>query len=89
MLDFGYMIGYLGIAFGLFVGPAQLRKLRKTKSGKDISISTYLFLCCALACYLVHAIYIQSIVFTIAQSINLVVNSVILVLLLRGRNRNA
>jgi len=86
MFDIGYCIGYLGIAFGLLVAPPQLYKLWKSKSGKDISFHTYLFLCCALVCYLLHAIYIQSIVFIIAQSVNLLTNSIILVVLAKERN---
>ena len=84
-MDIGYLIGWLGILFGLMVGPAQLYKLYKTKSANGISLATYVFLCAALVCYLLHAIYIHSLVFTIAQSINLSVNSVILFVLLKHR----
>jgi len=77
------MIGWLGVALGILVGPPQLYKIIKTKRVDGISIMTYLFLCLALICYLIHAIEIRSPVFVTAQSINLVVNSVILILLVR------
>ena len=84
-MDIGYLIGWLGILFGLMVGPAQLYKLYKTKSANGISLATYVFLCAALVCYLLHAIYISSQIFIVAQSINLVVNSIILTVLVRAR----
>jgi len=86
-LDYGYIVGVLGIITGLLVAPPQLIKILKTNSSKDVSTFTYLFLCIALVFYLLHAIYIKSIVFTIAQSINLTFNSIILVVLLKHRGR--
>jgi len=83
----GDMVGYLGILLGLFVGPPQLYKLIKTNSGRDISLATYGFLCLALVCYLWHAIHIKAPVFIIAQSLNLIVNTIILVVLIRQRSR--
>lgn len=83
----GYWIGWIGVGFGIAVPIPQLRKIIKTKSLADISVGTYIFLCCAIACYLIHAIYIGSLVFTVAQSINLTTNGVILGLLLRRRKR--
>ena len=72
------MIGWLGVCLGLMVGPPQLYMIIKSGSVKDISIYTYIFLVCALVCYLIHAISIMDVVFITAQSINLVVNSIIL-----------
>lgn len=86
-LDYGYIVGILGIITGLLVAPPQLIKMLKTNSSRDISVYTYLFLCIALVFYLLHAIYIKSIIFTIAQSLNLTFNSTILVILLRHRGR--
>lgn len=84
-MDFGYWIGFAGIGFGIAVPIPQILKIRKTGRVDGIALQTYMFLCCALACYLIHAIYIQSLVFTIAQSINLTTNSVILGILWRRR----
>lgn len=84
-MEFGYAIGWIGIAFGICVPIPQLLKIRRTGVVEGISVKTYIFLCCALVCYLAHAIYIESPVFTIAQSINLSTNSVILGILWRRR----
>jgi len=85
-MDGGYLIGWLGVLFGLMVAPPQLIKILRTGSTQGISLATYSFLCLALVCYLIHAIYIHSIVFTIAQSINLITNTAILIYLVRCRN---
>jgi len=81
-MKFGNLVGWLGVAFGLFVAPPQLIKIWQTGAVADISLCTYIFLTLALACYLWHAVYIKSKVFIVAQSINLVTNSIILVLLI-------
>lgn len=80
-----YVIGWIGVGFGLAVPIPQIIKIIRTKSLNDISKHTYIFLCCALVCYLLHAIYIKSLVFTVAQAINLTTNGVILGLLMRKR----
>ena len=81
----GYWIGWMGVAFGLLVAPPQLYKILKTRKIDGISLVTYVFLCLALLCYLIHAIYIESPVFITAQSINLVTNSAILVMLIKRK----
>lgn len=83
----GYWIGWIGVGFGLAVPIPQIIKIRRTGSLDAISLHTYIFLCCALVCYLAHAIYIHSIVFTVAQSINLTTNSIILAMLMRHKRR--
>ena len=84
-MDIGYLIGWTGVGFGLLVAPPQLVKIIRTKRTNDISLYTYAFLCLALVCYLIHAIYISAPVFIVAQSINLTTNSIILVLLIKGK----
>jgi len=80
-----YWIGWLGVAFGLLVAPAQLIKIIRTGKTDGISLVTYIALCLALLCYLLYAICIKDAVFITAQSINLSVNGAILVLLVRNR----
>ena len=83
----GYWIGWVGVAFGLLVPLPQLIKIIRTKGLNDIALGTYVLLVCCVTCYLIHAIYIQSPVFMVAQSVNLTTNSIILVLLIRHRIR--
>lgn len=81
----GYWIGWLGVVFGLLVAPPQLIKIIRTGKTDGISLMTYTFLALALTCYLIHAISIGSVVFVVAQSINLITNGVILGLLIKHR----
>lgn len=77
-------VGWLGVLLGMSVPVWQIRKLLKTKSGKDVSIATYVALICAMSCYLFEAIRIVSWVFITAQSINIILNTFVLVWLLRN-----
>lgn len=86
-MEFGYAIGFVGLAFGVCVPIPQIIKIVKTKSLNDISVGTYVLLVFCLSCYLIHAIYIESIVFTCAQAFNLCTNGIILLLLVRDRRR--
>ena len=86
MIDAGFLIGWVGLGFGIAVAPPQLMKIKRTGRVDGISFHTYLFLVLALSCYLAHALYINSIVFTVAQASNLVINSIILNILWRHRN---
>lgn len=78
----------MGVGFGVAVPIPQLLKIRRTGRTNDISLKTYIFLICALVCYLAHAIYISAIVFIVAQSVNIAMNGIILMLLRRGKWRN-
>ena len=83
----GELVGWLGVLVGLFVSPPQLIKIIKTRKCDGISKLTYCALVVALVFYLLHAIYIKSLVFTVAQSVNLTTNGVILYFLFkRGAN---
>jgi uncharacterized protein with PQ loop repeat len=84
-MEAGYIVGWVGLAFGVCVPIPQLIKIYRTRSLNDISLWTYIFLVFCLSCYLIHAIYIKSVVFTIAQGFNLITNSTILVLLIRNK----
>ena len=88
MMEFGFVIGWVGVGFGLLVPLPQLIKIIKTKSLNDIALGTYILLFFCILSYLIHAIYIKSPVFTVAQSVNLITNSIILILLIRHRVRN-
>ena len=85
-MEVGYLIGWCGVGLGLAVAPPQLLKIKRTGRVDGISFHTYLFLVLALSCYLIHAIYIGSVVFQVAQASNLIVNSIILNILWRHRN---
>jgi len=86
-MELGELVGWLGVLTGLLVAPPQLIKIIRSKSCEGISKLTYLALVAAIAFYLLHAIYIESVVFMVAQSINLTTNSLILFLVFRGGNR--
>jgi uncharacterized protein with PQ loop repeat len=79
------VIGWIGVVLGIFVAPLQLYKILKTKCVDGISIPTYIALCGALICYWYHAAEIRDPVFITAQSVNLIANAIILILLLRAR----
>jgi len=79
------IVGTLGLCLGLFVAPVQLLRIIKTKQIDGISLITYIFLEGALICYLIHAIFLKDAIFIIAQSVNLVTNLVILILLIKHR----
>ena len=78
-------IGWCGVGFGLCVPIPQLIKIFTTRRLTDVSLGTYTFLILCLSCYLIHAIYIKSAVFTVAQGINLITNSTIWVMLMLNR----
>lgn len=84
-MDFGYLIGWFGACIGITVPLFQIRKLLKYRDGTGVSILTYTALECALLCYLLHAIYIHSEVFTVIQSVNLCTNGFVLAWLWRHR----
>ena len=83
-MDWQYWIGWMGIALGICVPIPQLISLSKNGHTR-VAPWTYIFLCLALICYLIHAIYIKSEVFVVAQAINLVTNGTILFILMRLR----
>lgn len=85
MIDFGYWIGWAGVLFGLAVPIPQLKRIIKGQTIEGVALGTYCFLILCLICYLIHAIHINSIVFTVAQSINLSTNGTILFFLIRRR----
>lgn len=77
------IIGFLGVGLGLFVAPAQLVRILKTKEVEGISLCTYIFLVLALFCYLIHAIAINDPVFITAQSINIISNIIVLFFIIK------
>ncbi len=87
-MDGGYLIGWIGLLLGIPVAPFQLYKIIKRKTSDDISVPTYAFLCGAMICYLLHAIYINSPVFIAAQAVNLTFNMIILIVILQHRRAN-
>ena len=82
-MEFGVLVGWIGVAFGVLVPIPQLIKILKKHKVDGVSVGTYILLFLAMACYLAHAIYIKSPVFITAQSFNLTTNGLILFLLLK------
>jgi len=80
------MIGWIGVLLGCSVPLWQIHKLRRTRSGGDIAVGTYVTLIIAMSCYLYEAIRIGSAVFVTAQSVNITLNSYVLYWLLKGRS---
>lgn len=80
------LIGWLGVCIGVVVPLPQLVRIFKTHQVANISISTYVLLVAAISCYLIHAIQIGDAVFTVSNAFNLVTNSLVLIMLLRGRH---
>ena len=76
-MELGYLIGWIGLGFGVLVPLPQLHKMIKTKKSNDVSLLTYSFLCLAMIGYLTHAVYISAPVFIVAQALNLTTNGVI------------
>ncbi len=81
---FGFWIGWLGVVFVMMVSPAQLYKILTTGVIEGISLYTYLFLTLGVTCYLIHAVHIKSVVFTVAQIANLIPTTWILIILVMG-----
>lgn len=87
-MEFGYIVGWVGVGFGLLVPLPQLLKIYKTRRLNDVSLGTYTFLVCCLICYLIHAVWLSAEVFIVSQSVNLATNSIIWILLMRHRFKN-
>ena len=77
-MDYAHLIGWIAVFFGVCVPIPQLYRMLKTGKSKDVSMLTYVFLCTAMTGYLILAIYINEPVFIVAQSVNLLTNSMIL-----------
>ena len=84
MIDWGYVAGWVGVALGLGVPIPQLLLILETGEVGNISVGTYSLLVACMICYLLHAIRIRSKVFITAQSINIISNGVILIMLIMG-----
>ena len=84
-LSFGYVAGYVGLAFGILVPIPQLYRMIKTGKSNDVSTLTYVFLFLAVTGYLLHAIHISAIVFIASNSLGLTLNGAILTILIRRK----
>lgn len=78
------IIGWLGVCIGVVVPLPQLVRIFKAGKVANISVLTYALLVVTIACYLVHAIQIHDAVFTASNAFNLVTNSLVLIMLVRG-----
>ena len=86
-MDYAHIIGWFAVFFGVMVPLPQLYRMIKTGKSKDVSMLTYVFLCIAMTGYLILAISIGEWVFIVAQSLNLITNSVILSIKIRRKIR--
>ena len=88
MIDMSSIAGVIGLTLDILVAPTQLLYLLKTRQVSGIFIGTYIFLVGAMLFYLLHAVLIHDLIFTIAMSVSLVTDLIILVLLLKWRKRS-
>ncbi|MET0039300.1 SemiSWEET family sugar transporter [Dehalococcoides mccartyi] len=79
------IIGWLGVCIGVVVPLPQLVRIFKTGKVANISVLTYALLVVTISCYLLHAIKIGDAVFTVSNAFNLLTNSLVLIMLIRGR----
>ena len=86
-MEFGQIIGWVAVGLGLFVAPPQLIKILRYRRVDDIALLTYIALVAYISCALIYAIHIRDAVFITTQSINLSVNSAILVLVIRNKGK--
>ncbi|AII58725.1 hypothetical protein X792_04985 [Dehalococcoides mccartyi CG1] len=78
------IIGWLGVCIGVVVPLPQLIRIFKTGKVANISVLTYALLVVTITCYLLHAIKIGDAVFTVSNAFNLLTNSLVLIMLVRG-----
>lgn len=80
------LIGWVGVCIGVVVPLPQLYNIFRYNKVSGVSIGTYSLLVMAMACYLIHAINIRDAVFVVAQSINILTNGLVLIMLIKSRN---
>lgn len=68
-MDWTALIGWLGVCFSVSIQIPQVIQMVKTKSAKDVSALTYMFLVATTLCYLVRAIAIREWVFIVSNTI--------------------
>jgi len=85
-MDITFIIGMIGVVFGLFVNPLQIYKTLKTKQAKGISAYTYGTLTVALICYTIRAIAIKAPVFIISNSIGIISSVTMLILIYKYKD---
>lgn len=78
------IIGWLGVCIGVVVPLPQLVRIFKTGKVANISVLTYALLVVTISCYLLHAIKIGDAIFTVSNAFNLLTNSLVLIMLVRG-----
>lgn len=86
-MDFGYVIGYIGLVFGISIPIPQLIKCYKTRSVRDLAPLTFCLIVTWMACSFVYAVYRGDLLFMISQGYALVMNGTILMLIFRHRTR--
>ncbi len=74
------IIGWLGVAVGVWVNVPQAWRIYKTRSCKDVSVWTYRLLLVCVICYFIKAVSIGEPVFIVSNGIGIVVTSSVLYL---------
>jgi uncharacterized protein with PQ loop repeat len=80
---FGEAIGWVGLAFSVWVNVPQAWTIYHNQSCQDVSPITYLLLLACVSCFLVHAIHRRVWVFVISNSLAVLVASTVLLLIWR------
>ncbi len=84
-MDFGYVIGWVGLVFAICIPIPQLVKTYRTKSVRDLNPLTNMLIVMWMACSIVYAVYIKDLIFIISQGFGLVINAILLALIIRYR----
>lgn len=80
--------GWIGFALGQCVAVPQLLKILRNKDVSGISTATYGFLVGTVFFYFVHALQINDTIFAVSNSISLITNGLIFILILKYRKKS-
>jgi len=86
-MEFGYIVGWVGLSFCVAIPLPQLIKSYRTKSVNDLTPLTFVLICGWLICSFTYALIIKDLMFSIAQGYGLAINGAILALVLKYRKK--
>jgi len=79
------VIGFIGLAFGLFVNIPQAVLIYKNKDSRNVSLTTYVLLLVCVICYFIHAVAIRDAVFITSNGLAVFVTTTVIILIRRYR----